>query len=71
MSLIERNLSEFPNTEQPSPGLSALPATRGLLRAFVASHGGVLDERAQRGLVKECHADLRAEHVILRPELSV
>ena len=71
VSLIERNLSEFPNTEHPSPGLSALPATRGLLRAFVSSHAGVLDERAQRGLVKECHADLRAEHVILRPELSV
>lgn len=71
VSLIERNLNEFPNTEQPSPGLSALPATRGLMRAFVGSRGGVLDERAQRGLVRECHADLRAEHVILRPELSV
>ena len=38
----------------------------------MGSHAGVLDERAQRaGWWKECHADLRAEHVILRPELSV
>jgi len=33
--------------------------------AFVVAHARTLDERARRGLVREVHGDLRAEHVLL------
>jgi aminoglycoside phosphotransferase family enzyme/predicted kinase len=33
--------------------------------AFVVAHAHTLDERARRGLVREIHGDLRAEHVLL------
>jgi aminoglycoside phosphotransferase family enzyme/predicted kinase len=39
--------------------------------AFVASRWGELDARAERGLIRDCHGDLRAEHVILGPPISV
>jgi aminoglycoside phosphotransferase family enzyme/predicted kinase len=33
--------------------------------AFVVAHARLLDARARRGLVREVHGDLRAEHVLL------
>ncbi len=33
--------------------------------AFLAAHARTLDARARRGLVREVHGDLRAEHVLL------
>ncbi|HEY2160947.1 MAG TPA: hypothetical protein VGH24_06545, partial [Solirubrobacteraceae bacterium] len=33
--------------------------------AFVAAHGSLLDARARAGLIRDCHGDLRAEHVLL------
>jgi aminoglycoside phosphotransferase family enzyme/predicted kinase len=37
--------------------------------AFLHSQRGLLEERVSRGLVRDCHGDLRAEHVILEPGL--
>ena len=74
LSLAERNLSEFPEPDRASPApasLDSLAVTRGLMRAFARRHGEVVDRRAERGLIRECHGDLRAEHVIVRPELTV
>jgi hypothetical protein len=39
--------------------------------AFVAAHAQMLDARARRGLVREGHGDLRAEHVLLGEALQV
>ena len=39
--------------------------------AFVAAHARMLDARARRGLVREGHGDLRAEHVLLGETLQV
>ena len=39
--------------------------------AFVAAHAQMLDARARRGLVREGHGDLRAEHVLLGETLQV
>jgi len=39
--------------------------------SFVAAHGQMLDARARRGLVREGHGDLRAEHVLLGETLQV
>lgn len=71
VALIERNLSEFPAPSQRSAGPPPLAVPRALMRAFARCNREVLDQRAERGRVRECHGDLRAEHVILRPELSV
>ena len=39
--------------------------------AFVAAHAQMLDARARRGLVREGHGDLRAEHVLLGETVQV
>ena len=39
--------------------------------SFVAAHAQMLDARARRGLVREGHGDLRAEHVLLGETLQV
>jgi uncharacterized protein len=39
--------------------------------AFVTAKTDVLEGRAQRGLIRECHGDLRAEHVILGERPSI
>jgi uncharacterized protein len=39
--------------------------------AFVVSHAQTLDARARRGLVREVHGDLRAEHVLLGETVQV
>ena len=39
--------------------------------AFVAAHVQMLDARARRGLVREGHGDLRAEHVLLDDTLQI
>lgn len=42
-----------------------LDAARRFTQAFMAANQGLLEARARRGLVRECHGDLRAEHVIV------
>ena len=37
----------------------------------MGSRSELLDERAAGGRVRDCHGDLRAEHVVLGPQLSV
>jgi uncharacterized protein len=71
VSLIERNLREFPKRAPSASGPSGLSVPRALMRTFARCNREVLDRRADGGRVRECHGDLRAEHVILRPELSV
>ena len=68
---IERNLMEL--TAEPAIGdlLPRVQAAGRLLRAFVAGHGELLDARAAAGHVREVHGDLRAEHVVLAPRLSI
>ena len=39
--------------------------------AFVVAHAQMLDARARRGLVREVHGDLRAEHVLLGETMQV
>ena len=39
--------------------------------AFVVGHAQMLDARSRRGLVREVHGDLRAEHVLLDDTLQV
>jgi aminoglycoside phosphotransferase family enzyme/predicted kinase len=68
---VERNLTELAAQVLPAGALGRVLALGRFLRAFVSAHAAVLDERAASGRVREVHGDLRAEHVILRPRLSV
>lgn len=40
-------------------------------RAFVGAHGREIAKRAQEGFVRDCHGDLRCEHVLVRPEVRI
>ena len=39
--------------------------------AFVVAHARMLDARARRGLIREVHGDLRAEHVLLGDTIQI
>jgi aminoglycoside phosphotransferase family enzyme/predicted kinase len=41
------------------------------LDASVTAHAVALDDRGRRGRLREGHGDLRAEHVLVRPELAI
>ena len=40
-------------------------------RAFLSARAEVFETRARRGLVRECHGDLRAEHVLLNGPVQI
>jgi aminoglycoside phosphotransferase family enzyme/predicted kinase len=68
---VQENLGEL----MAEPGGSAAPARIAalgrFLDAFVAANRTLFDARARRGLIREGHGDLRAEHVIVAPHLSI
>jgi predicted kinase len=41
------------------------------MTAFISAHAGELDARAASGLIRECHGDVRAEHVLLNGAVRV
>ena len=49
----------------PLLGAPELAAAHLFAVAFLHSRRGLLEERVARGFVRDCHGDLRAEHVIL------
>lgn len=67
---LEENLSELGDLTEPDLSLRTEALGR-FLRAYLAAHRAVLDDRGRRGLIREGHGDLRAEHVVLVPQLSI
>ena len=67
---IDRNIAELLAVSGRSERAEVRPIAR-FMTAFVVFHGRELDDRARRGCIRECHGDLRAEHVILETPLSV
>ena len=68
---VDRNIEEL-------LGVAALRGERAQIRtlarfmtAFLAARRRLLDARAARGRTRECHGDLRAEHVVLGPPVRV
>jgi uncharacterized protein len=49
----------------------AVKTARRFADAFLARRGEVLEERARLGHVRDCHGDLRAEHVVLEERIEV
>jgi uncharacterized protein len=68
---LDENLSELAAACADAAMARSIGALGRFLDAFVTAHQASLDERATRGLIREGHGDLRAEHVIMAPRLSI
>jgi aminoglycoside phosphotransferase family enzyme/predicted kinase len=68
---VDRNIGELLAVAELRSDREQIHRLSRLLSAYVESHSEVLDVRAARGLTRECHGDLRAEHVVLEPQLSI
>lgn len=62
---LEENLRTLRQAGNGILAADRLDAARRFTHAFLAANEGRLEARARRGLVRECHGDLRAEHVIV------
>jgi aminoglycoside phosphotransferase family enzyme/predicted kinase len=71
ITVVEATLDENVNTlREAGEGIvdrSRLDAAASFSRALLAVARDELESRARRGLVRDCHGDLRAEHVIVPP----
>jgi uncharacterized protein len=68
---IDRNIAELLAVTGRRTERDGIRAVARFMTAFGESRERELDERARKGCVRECHGDLRAEHVILETPLSV
>ena len=68
---LDENLSELAAAGADGAMTRRIGALGRFLGAFVGAHQETLDDRARRGLIREGHGDLRAEHVITAPRLSI
>jgi len=68
---LHENLSELAEVCGDAELMGRIDALERFLDAFVSRHGATLDERARRGLIRDGHGDLRAEHVVLAPRLEI
>jgi len=64
-----RNVGELAATRHPPHWRLDVVGAFG--ESFVHAHASEIRRRAQLGLVRDGHGDLRCEHVLLRPSLSV
>jgi uncharacterized protein len=68
---LDRNLEELVDVVELTAERTRIGALSRFLRAFLGSHTQVLDARARRGLIRDTHGDLRAEHVLLGEPVQV
>ncbi len=68
---VERNLEQLQGVAELADERRRIGSLGRFLAAFVASRRGELDARAKRGCVRDCHGDLRAEHVLLGDQVTV
>jgi aminoglycoside phosphotransferase family enzyme/predicted kinase len=68
---VERNAEELLELAEHPGERKRIRAMVRFMLAFAGSHAGEFDDRAARGLIRECHGDVRAEHVLLKPTVSV
>ena len=68
---LHQNLSELVDACAGASLTSPVEALGRFLDAFASAHRAMLDARGRNGLIREVHGDLRAEHVILAPQLEV
>ena len=68
---LHENLSELADACTDRAMTARTGALGRFLDAWVAAHEPLLDARGDRGLIREVHGDLRAEHVVMAPRLSI
>jgi aminoglycoside phosphotransferase family enzyme/predicted kinase len=65
VATLEENLTTLREAGAGILGGDRLEAAERFTRAFLAARRGQLEARARAGLVRDCHGDLRAEHVVV------
>lgn len=65
VAALEENLETLREVGTEAIGEPALDAAERFTRAFLRARRGELEARAESGLVRDGHGDLRAEHVIV------
>ncbi|MGZ5308748.1 MAG: bifunctional aminoglycoside phosphotransferase/ATP-binding protein [Solirubrobacterales bacterium] len=68
---LEENLQTLRSAGPPTIAEGRLLAAERFTEAFLDARRGQLEERAQAGLVRDGHGDLRAEHVILTDPVQI
>jgi uncharacterized protein len=68
---VVRSVMELLAVTERRSGRARIRAVARFMSAFVGSREHELDQRARRGCVRECHGDLRAEHVVLETPLEI
>jgi len=65
---VMRNLQELLELAELRAERTRIHALGHFISEFARAHESLFDARARSGLVRECHGDLRAEHVVLGPD---
>lgn len=68
---ITRNLQQLLEVAELQAERNRIHALSRFMVRFLSGRADELDRRARDGLFRECHGDLRAEHVVLGDPLSV
>jgi aminoglycoside phosphotransferase family enzyme/predicted kinase len=68
---VRRNIEELVQVTELLAELALIKSLSRFTAAFIAAHSGTLQARADRGCTREVHGDLRAEHVVLEPGVSI
>jgi uncharacterized protein len=68
---LDRNIEELLAVTENRGERRRIRALARFMNAYVDSQWCELEERARSGRVRECHGDLRAEHVVLEERLSI
>jgi uncharacterized protein len=68
---VGENLEELLGVGELRAERERIHALARFIAAFLSSRSDVFDRRAEQGLTRECHGDLRAEHVVLGRPVSI
>jgi uncharacterized protein len=71
VAALEENLSTLRDAGAEVLAGCRLDATERFTRSFLGARRGELEGRAKEGMVRDCHGDLRAEHVIVPAENGI
>lgn len=68
---VARNLKELLEVAELHAERRRIHSLSRFMAAFVGARSEAFDQRARAGRIRECHGDLRAEHVVLEGRLSI
>ncbi len=68
---FEENVRTLRDIGPPTLAEARVRSAREFTSAFLAAGRGQIEARAQAGAVRDCHGDLRAEHVIVDQDVDV